>query len=76
MRYRFAIAAVAVLGLAVPALADNYPRQPGVDAIHYSFRLTLSDDTDEVVGESTAELRFTNPREKSPHDPGRPAVKG
>jgi aminopeptidase N len=38
--------------------ADTYPRQPGVDAIHYIFRLTLSDSTDEIAGEATADLRF------------------
>jgi aminopeptidase N len=38
--------------------ADTYPRQPGVDALHYIFRLTLSDDTDELVGETTIDLRF------------------
>ena len=41
-----------------PALADTYPRQPGVDAISYVFRLTLSDDTDEIVGEAVIDLRF------------------
>ena len=40
-------------------LADTYPRQPGVDALNYEFRLTLSDDTDEIVGEATVDLRFT-----------------
>src|SRR5438132_364600 len=64
MCYRPAIgtALAAVLGLAwsaPPAAADNYPRQTAVDAIHYVFRLTLNDDTDEIVGETTAELRFT-----------------
>ena len=38
--------------------ADTYPRQPGVDAIHYAFRLTLSDTTDEIVGVATVDLRF------------------
>jgi aminopeptidase N len=38
--------------------ADTYPRQTGVDAIHYVFRLTLSDDTDEIAGDATVELRF------------------
>src|SRR5262249_30602505 len=42
----------------VPSSADTYPRQPGVDALHYVFRLTLADDTDEVAGEATVELRF------------------
>jgi aminopeptidase N len=40
------------------AFADNYPRQPGIDVQHYIFRVSLSDDTDEIVGETTADLRF------------------
>src|SRR4249920_32461 len=42
------------------AFGDNYPRQPGIDAQHYLFRVTLSDDTDEVQGEATVDLRFVN----------------
>lgn len=38
--------------------ADTYPRQSGVDAQHYIFRVTLSDDSDEISGEATVELRF------------------
>lgn len=38
--------------------ADTYPRQPGVDALHYIFRLTLNDETDEIIGEATIDLRF------------------
>jgi len=38
--------------------ADTYPRQPGVDALHYTFRLTLSDESDELTGEATIDLRF------------------
>jgi aminopeptidase N len=38
--------------------ADTYPRQPGIDAQHYIFKLTLSDDTDVIVGEATVEFRF------------------
>lgn len=53
---RSRVVALLLLGLAVPAVADTYPRQPGVDAIHYTFRLTLSDDSDAIAGESTAEL--------------------
>jgi hypothetical protein len=30
---------------AAPSRADTYPRQPGVDIVHYAFRLTLSDET-------------------------------
>jgi aminopeptidase N len=40
------------------AYADTYPRQPGVDALHYVFRLTLRDDTNEIAGETTVEVKF------------------
>ncbi|HEX3448093.1 MAG TPA: M1 family metallopeptidase [Isosphaeraceae bacterium] len=52
-----------VLGLvagfgAVAARGDTYPRQPGVDVLHYVFRVTLNDQTDSIVGETTVEVRF------------------
>src|SRR5713101_1253995 len=49
---------IALTLTATLALADNYPRQPGVDALHYVFRVVLSDETDEVAGEATVDLRF------------------
>ena len=42
-------------------MADTYPRQPGVDAIHYVFRLTVSDATNEIEGESTGVFRVVAP---------------
>jgi hypothetical protein len=51
---------VCLILFAAPALADTYPRQSGVDALNYVFRLTLSDDTDEILGEATIDLRFLN----------------
>src|SRR5262245_14410108 len=41
------------------AFADTYPRQAGVDAWHYIFRLELSDASPEITGEATVDLRFT-----------------
>ena len=38
--------------------ADTYPRQIGVDALHYIFRLTLGDTSDEIAGEATVHVRF------------------
>jgi aminopeptidase N len=38
--------------------ADNYPRQPGVDAQHYVFRVTLREDSDEIAGKCTAVVRI------------------
>ncbi|MFQ5568615.1 MAG: M1 family metallopeptidase [Rhodothermales bacterium] len=40
------------------ATADPYPRNPHVDVLHYTFRLTLSDQTDEIRGETTVTVRF------------------
>jgi len=54
---------IGVLGVWTSAVAwlspaDTYPRQSGVDALDYAFQLTLSDETDEIVGEATVDLRF------------------
>ncbi|MGD8895574.1 MAG: M1 family aminopeptidase [Acidobacteriota bacterium] len=56
------LALVAVFALvwgaaAVPAGADTYPRQPGIDVSHYVFRLALSDESDGIEGEATVDVR-------------------
>ncbi len=38
--------------------ADTYPRQTGVDAVHYVFRLSLSDMSDEIAAEATVTVKF------------------
>ena len=53
--------AILVLSLLVAnssAMADTYPRQPGVDVENYRFELTLSDQSDEIVGRTTVTLRY------------------
>lgn len=45
--------------MASPARADTYPRQAGVDASHYVFRLDLSDAKPDITGEATVDLRVT-----------------
>ena len=40
--------------------ADDYPRTPGLDVLHYTFRLELSDATDEINGETTVVVRFVS----------------
>jgi aminopeptidase N len=56
-RLLLALSAVAVIA-ATTATADSYPRQPGVDAVHYAFDVSLRDDTDEIEAEATVELAF------------------
>jgi aminopeptidase N len=42
-------------------LADTYPRQPGVDAEHYVFRLTLlTTESNEIEGEATVRLHVVS----------------
>ena len=43
------------------AVADTYPRQPGIDALHYVFRLTLGDSSDAISGDATARFRIVSP---------------
>jgi len=57
-RVLLALASTSILGFASPgAHADTYPRQPGVDVVQYSFRLTLGDASDEIEGEAAVDFR-------------------
>ena len=38
--------------------ADTYPRQPGIDVLHYRFGITLGDDSDEIEGDATIDVLF------------------
>jgi aminopeptidase N len=57
-----AIAQLALLLFAAPAVSpaprDTYPKNPGIDALNYAFRLELTDTSDAIVGELTMDLRF------------------
>jgi len=48
------------LALLAPVLAaaDTYPRQTGIDAVHYVFRLALGDTSNEITGEATITVKF------------------
>ncbi|MBX7186207.1 MAG: M1 family metallopeptidase [Vicinamibacteria bacterium] len=56
-RFPMAGLSCGLLVLAGVARADTYPRQPGVDILHYAFHLTLSDETDSIEGEAKITLR-------------------
>jgi hypothetical protein len=53
-----ALVAVVLTTTAATSVFDTYRRQPGIDAIHYSFRVTLRDDSDTITGETTVDFRF------------------
>jgi aminopeptidase N len=38
--------------------ADTYSRQPGVDILHYVFRIGLTDQSSEITGETTVTAKF------------------
>ena len=50
---------LAVAASAREAGADTYPRQPGIDALHYAFRVRITDASNEITGEATVTLRIT-----------------
>ncbi len=41
--------------------ADTYPRQPGVDVVHYVFRLRFTEASNEIAGDATITLKITAP---------------
>lgn len=43
--------------LAFP-FSDNYPKNPNIDAINYTFRINVSDNTDEIRCEETIDIRY------------------
>lgn len=51
--------AIGVLLTCATTYADTYPRQPGIDAIHYVFRLSVDDSSNRIAGETTFTLRLT-----------------
>ncbi len=58
LRLRTTVMVIAVLLMAVVGDADTYVRQPGVDVVHYVFRLTLDDHSNRIAGEATITFRL------------------
>jgi aminopeptidase N len=48
---------ITILLATAAAFGDTYPRQPGVDALHYAFDLTLTDTADVIEGRAVIDLR-------------------
>ena len=81
MRFGNTRVAVVVTTLALtlaagPSWADSYPRQPGVDVVHYAFRLTLGDASDAIEGEATVVFRVVGPAPTLTLDLGRRSRRG
>ena len=52
---------ITLLLAAADSRADTYPRQPGIDILHYVFRLTVEDTSDRIAGETTVTFRIVQP---------------
>jgi len=53
--------AILVTGLGINSLkcfTDPYPKNPNIDALNYRFEFQLSDETDEIQGKTTVDVRF------------------
>lgn len=40
------------------SITDPYPKNPKIDALNYRFEIELSDETDEILGKMTMDVRF------------------
>jgi len=40
------------------AMRDDYPKNTGIDVVHYAFQIALEDGSDELVGEARVDVRF------------------
>lgn len=47
------------------SMTDNYPKNPNIDAINYTFRINLSDTTDEISFVETIDIRYLAAGEKT-----------
>jgi aminopeptidase N len=57
--FRFLFSVFCFLFLSPVASGDTYPRQPGIDIIHYVFRLSLMPgDKHDIAGETTVTVRM------------------
>ncbi|MBX2872772.1 MAG: M1 family metallopeptidase [Saprospiraceae bacterium] len=44
--------------LSASAKTDPYPKNPNIDALNYRFEFEFSDETDEIQGKTTIDVRF------------------
>ncbi|MEJ0034143.1 MAG: M1 family metallopeptidase [Bacteroidota bacterium] len=52
------ILVVAIALIAGSAYADTYPKNPKIDVLNYTFRIELSDNTDEIKVVETVDIRY------------------
>jgi aminopeptidase N len=55
---KYLISFLVIFAFSLVVFADTYPKNPNIDVINYIFKLELSDNTDEIAGESTIDVSF------------------
>jgi aminopeptidase N len=55
---KFATAIIFFLIFPFFSFADDYPKNPNIDILNYSFKIGLSDISDEIKGEATIDVHF------------------
>ncbi len=58
LRQRILSVLFGILICSPASFADTYPRQSGIDVLHYAFKLDLADESDVIAGETTIDVRF------------------
>ena len=58
MKYLVLALILTLPGVALNSFADTYPKNPKVDVLNYTFRIELSDNTDEIRCVETIDVRY------------------
>ncbi len=60
LKITFLVGLFLIVGLPISTFSfrDTYPKNPKIDVINYIFKLEISDTTDEIVAETTVDVRF------------------
>lgn len=48
----------------VLATADNYPKQPYLDVLHYDFEIEITNISDSIFGQATIQFKFLEPKQQ------------
>jgi len=54
----FSIIRITFITIPMFGFTDNYPKNPNIDVIHYTFNITLADETDMIKATATLLVKF------------------
>lgn len=65
MQYKIGFYILLLNFISLTVWADNYPKNFNIDVLHYKFELTLSDKTDEIIGNTSIQVKFIKENTKA-----------